>query len=101
MSANTECVKNIVTAKVLGYLLSALQALQQCQVLILDTISALISSPIIVEEALVKGSFEWWILNSEIRERFSGEVTKRKTSIIKQREQTLISNGLYQRNTMI
>lgn len=56
VSANQECVKDIAASEVLGYLLIAIQSLQSCQVLTLETMSALMSSTKIVKEALAKGA---------------------------------------------
>ncbi|XP_025080789.1 dnaJ homolog subfamily C member 13-like isoform X2 [Pomacea canaliculata] len=55
VTTNQECVKDIGAAEVLGYLLFALQSLQQCQLLALETLFALMSNTKIVKESLVKG----------------------------------------------
>ncbi|KAK7507621.1 hypothetical protein BaRGS_00001556 [Batillaria attramentaria] len=56
VTANHECVKDIAAAEVLGYLLFALYSVQQCQLLALDTLFALMSNTKIVKEALAKGA---------------------------------------------
>ncbi|KAL8571849.1 DnaJ subfamily C member 13 [Nucella lapillus] len=56
VTVNGECVKDIAAAEVLGYLLFALYSVQQCQLLTLETLFALMSNTKIVKEALVKGA---------------------------------------------
>ncbi|XP_076446613.1 dnaJ homolog subfamily C member 13-like isoform X1 [Babylonia areolata] len=56
VTVNQECVKDIAAAEVLGYLLFALYSVQQCQLLTLETLFALMSNTKIVKEALVKGA---------------------------------------------
>ncbi|WAR09956.1 DJC13-like protein [Mya arenaria] len=56
VSANQECVKDIAASEVLGYLLLAIQLLQNCRALTLETLAALMSSTKIVKEAMAKGA---------------------------------------------
>ena len=55
VSANQECVKDIAASEVLGYLLLAIQLLQNCQLLALESLSSLMSNTKIVKEAMAKG----------------------------------------------
>jgi len=48
-------VKDIAASEVLGYLLLAIQLLQNCQLLALESLSSLMSNTKIVKEAMAKG----------------------------------------------
>ncbi|VEN42457.1 unnamed protein product [Callosobruchus maculatus] len=56
VTRNNECINDIATSEVLGYLLMCLYGLQDCQPQILDTLYALMATTKIVKEALHKGA---------------------------------------------
>lgn len=56
VTRNNECINDIASSEVLGYLLLVLYGLQDCQPQILDTLYALMTTTKIVKEALNKGA---------------------------------------------
>lgn len=79
VTKNQECVDDIAANEVIVHLLLALNSLQECQLLILETLYALMSSTKIVKDALSKGKIKhepylklYLSFQNEIYENFRG-----------------------------
>lgn len=74
VTRNNDCVNDIASSDVLGYLLLLLYTLQDCQPQILDVLHALMTTTKIVKEALSKGAIVYLLdlfcnsTSSQIRE---------------------------------
>lgn len=79
VTKNQECVDDIAANEIIVHLLLALNSLQECQLLILETLYALMSSTKIVKDALSKGKIKhepylklYLSFQNEIYENFRG-----------------------------